>query len=324
MTRAAATSRLGPVGLTHRIWGAHPPLAVLGAVMALLTVFFVLGIWVDGRTIVGQPAWLKPAKFGVSSALYALTLTWLLGFVRTPRPGLRRVIGALGWIIAVVFTLEIVLIALQAARGTASHFNFSTPLDQAIYSVMGVSIMVLFIANLALAGVLAFMRFDSPAFGWSVRLGLIVAIVGMGEGFLMTSPTAQQMAAWEAGAPVTIVGAHSVGVPDGGPGLPVTGWSASGGDLRIGHFVGMHALQVLPFVGWFVSRRRRLGEGHRIALVAVAAASYLGLTLLLVWQALRAQPLIAPDALTIGAFLALVAGTALAVGVIARRAARGG
>jgi hypothetical protein len=288
--------------------------------MLFLTVFFVLGLWTDGRSVLGQPAWLKPAKFGVSTALYALTLTWLLGFVRTSRPMLRRIINVFGWVVTVVFMLEMVLIAFQAARGTASHFNFSTPFDQAVYSIMGVSIMVLFIANLVLAAILVFVRFDSRSFGWSVRLGLIIAIIGMGEGFLMTSPTAQQLAAWEAGAPVTVVGAHAVGVADGGPGMPVTGWSSSGGDLRAGHFVGMHALQVLPFVGWLVSRRRQLRERQRVGLVVLAAASYLGFTVLLVWQALRAQPLIAPDALTVVAFLALALGTALAAALISRPA----
>ena len=89
------------------------------------------------------------------------------------------------------------------------------------------------------------------AFGWALRLGLIIAMVGMGEGFLMTNPTAQQLAGWQAGEAVTIAGAHSVGVPDGGPGLPVVNWSTTGGDLRIGHFVGMHALQVLPFLAGY-------------------------------------------------------------------------
>ena len=73
--------------------------------------------------------------------------------------------------------------------------------------------------------------FENPAFAWSLRLGLALAIIGMGLGYLMTVPTAQQMAGWQAGGAVNIVGAHTVGLPDGGPGLPLTGWSTQGGDL---------------------------------------------------------------------------------------------
>jgi len=309
----------GPVAVAQRMWQQHPPLALVGGVTALLTVFFVLGIFVDSRTVLGQPTWLKPAKFAVSTALYCLTLTWLLGFVRTASRFLKRVITAVGWVIAAVFVVEIPLIAYQAARATLSHFNFATTFDATLYSVMGVSIMVLFIANILLAIVLAFSRFDSRTLGWSIRLGLIIAIAGMGEGFLMTNPTALQLAAWEGGAPTTVIGAHSVGVPDGGPAMPVTGWSTTGGDLRIGHFIGMHALQVLPFLGFWLSRRRRLNETQQVALVTLAGVSYFSLTLLVTWQALRAQPLLNPDVLTAGAFLALVAVTgSIALLIVAR------
>jgi hypothetical protein len=302
---AARRESRDPVSLIRQLWLTSPPLTLLGVIMGFLTVFFVLGIWTDSRVILGQPAWLKPAKFGVSITLYALTLTWLLGFVRTSRPWQQKAVRALGWIMALVFSLEMLLITIQAARGTASHFNFAATFDQALYGLMGISIMVFWIANVLLAAALAFMRFESRAFGWSVRLGLIIALIGMAEAFLMTTPTAAQLASWHAGAPVTVIGGHAVGAPDAGPGLPLTGWSAAGGDLRVAHFFGMHALQALPFFGWFISRRR-FTEKRQLALVSTSAAGYLGLTLLLTWQALRGQPLTAPDSLTTGAFLGLI------------------
>ena len=290
------------------LYQIHAPLTLSALITAAATLFFFVGIFLDGRIITGDPAWLKPTKFGISITLYSLTFTWLLGFVR----GRRRLVSILGWTVLTMFAVEWIAILTQVVRGTTSHFNVSTPFDAVLFGAMGNAIVILWLANLVIAGLLLFQRFERPAIGWAIRLGTIIALIGMAEGFLMTSPTAQQMAGWQAGEPVTIAGAHSVGVADGGPGLPVTGWSTEGGDLRIGHFVGMHALQVLPLLGWLIVRRRRLGRGRQIALVGTASFGYLGLTALLTWQALRAQPLLAPDALTLGALAALIAVVGLA------------
>ncbi len=107
---------------------------------------------------------------------------------------------------------------------------------------------------------------------------------------------------------MSAVGSHAVGVPDGGPGLPFVGWSTIGGDLRVGHFVGLHALQVLPLLAALVAQRG-LPEAARVRAVVSVAAGYLGLVLLLTWQALRAQPVLAPDGLTASAFVLVVLGT---------------
>jgi hypothetical protein len=101
-------------------------------------------------------------------------------------------------------------------------------------------------------------------------------------------------------------GGHTVGAPDGGPGLPLTDWSTLHGDLRIGHFVGLHALQALPILAWLLARFTGLDERTRVRLIRLAAAGMAGLVVLLSWQALRGQPLIAPDAETLAAAAALV------------------
>ena len=148
---------------------------------------------------------------------------------------------------------------------------------------------------------------------------MIIAIIGMGLGYLMTTPTPDQIASWEAGAPVTVIGAHSVGVPDGGAGMPVTGWSTEGGDMRIPHFVGLHGLQIVPWIGLFITRRRRLTLQQQVSLVWIAGLGFLGLLALVTWQALRGQPLIAPDGLTLAALAALLVGVALGVVIVLRR-----
>lgn len=291
----------------------HAPLTLFSLMMAGITLFLIVGIFADSRTILGQPAWLKPAKFGLSITIYTVSITWLLGLIRTDSPRIKRAKGIIAWVVIVVFVAEMVPIVAQVLRGTTSHFNVSSPFDAVLVAVMGVSIVILWVTNLVLAGILLFQRFDNPAFAWAVRLGLIIALIGMALGALMTSPTAQQMASWQAGAVITTIGAHSVGVPDGGPGLPVTGWSTEGGDLRVPHFIGIHALQIIPLIGWFVVRRRGLSTRQQVLLVWTASLSFLGLVALVTWQALRAQPVIAPDALTVGAFLGLLALTVSAV-----------
>ncbi len=302
------------VGTLRRLWHVHAPLTLSALLTAFLTLFFIAGIFIDDRVITGAPAWLKSTKFGISITLYTLTITWMLSFVR----GKRWLVNTLGWTVVITFAAEWFAIVTQVIRGTTSHFNFSTQFDATLWTIMGVSIVILWIANFIIAGLLLFQRFERPAFAWSLRLGLIITIVGMGLGFLMTTPTAAQMAELQDGEPVSIIGAHSVGVEDGGEGLPVTGWSTEGGDLRVGHFVGMHALQVIPFIGWLVSRRRRWDEGQRVGIVATAATGYLASTLLVTWQALRAQPITSPDTLTVTVFGAIVAATVAALVWFAR------
>ncbi len=105
--------------------------------------------------------------------------------------------------------------------------------------------------------------------------------------------------------------------------MPLTGWNTTGGDLRIPHFVGMHALQALPFFRYGIeapARRlpRRRHDRVRLRLVLTAAGFTAGLLALVTWQALRGQALIHPDAATLGALGALLAATAAAAGAALR------
>jgi hypothetical protein len=106
--------------------------------------------------------------------------------------------------------------------------------------------------------------------------------------------------------------------------MALTGWSTTGGDLRIPHFVGMHALQALPLLalllGVLATRLPRLRPAAaRTELVVVGAAAYAGLVALVTWQAERGQSLIQPDAATLVGLGVLVLGTLLGVGYALRR-----
>ncbi|MEV3870251.1 hypothetical protein [Streptomyces sp. NPDC049906] len=303
-----------------RSW--HRPLMLFAALMVATGLLSAGGLLLDDRTLVGSPIWFKPFKFSVSLLAYALSLAWMLSLVTRA----RRAAWWAGTVIALTGTVEMVLIIGQVLRGRRSHFNHETAFDSALYDVMGLSVAVLWTAALVIAVLLFRSRLADRASAWALRLGSVIALAGAGVGFLMAQPTAAQRASMGDG-PLDVVGAHSVGVPDGGPSMPLTGWSTTGGDLRIPHFVGMHALQVLPLLllvlAALAPHLPRLGtETVRVRLVLTASGGYAGLLALVTWQALRGQPLLRPDAVTLALGAALVAGTLLA-GLAALRAGAG-
>ncbi|SFW44075.1 hypothetical protein [Amycolatopsis australiensis] len=296
----------------NRTRGWHRPSAFAAVTLGVVAVLCVAALLVDHRTLGGAPIWAKPFKFAVSGALYFATWSWLVSLL----PRFRRTAGLLTNFLVLIFAAEYVLLVFQAARGRASHFNNATPLDAGIYNVMGKMIMGLWVATLVLTVLVMFTEVADRASFWAVRAGAVLSLVGISLGILMTSPTAQQRAQWKAGGQPDMIGAHTVGLADGGPGLPILGWSTAGGDLRIPHFVGMHALQVLPLLAIgllaLAGRFPRLRDGVvRARLVLIGAAAYAGLTALVTWQALRAQSIVHPDAATLGAAAALVAATGL-------------
>ena len=279
----------------------HPGLFWFAVSMVGLTIVLAGLAVVDQRILLGAPLWFKPLKFAISFAAYGGALAWMLGQLRVP--ALRRT----GWVIVVASAVEMAIITGQAARGVRSHYNDDDLIGELLFTAMGVTIAVLYLATVAIA--LRFLREPGRdrAAGLAIRLGLVASLVGMAVGVIMIA-----------------LEAHAVGVPDGGPGLPLVGWSTTGGDLRIGHFVGMHALQLLPLLaaGLAAGAGGRLDENGWAGVVVAVAAGYLGLVLLVTWQALRGQPLLAPDAATLAALAVVVLGTAAAVGVAVRSADR--
>lgn len=289
----------------RKLWRQSPLLLASAALMLAAFVAFLAGLASDPRLITGAPAWLKPAKFAISSAIYLTTLAWLASYIQVWPRWVRWANRA----IAVAIVLEVAIIAAQAWRGQASHFNVGTPLDAALFSVMGAMIAVLLIASIVVLVALWRTPFQDASWGWALRLGMLISVLGSASGGLMLAPTPEQQAALEAGTDRPLaIGAHTVGAADGGPSLPGLGWSARKGDLRIPHFVGMHAIQVLPFLAWLVGRKRN-------GAVFSLSASYLGLVLLLAWQAFRGQSVVAPDDLTLGVAAAWLALSAAALGL---------
>ena len=292
-------------------WHASPPLVVFTGLSLAFAAGSLIGMAMDARMLDGVPVWLKPLKFGLSNAAFAFTLAWILAGLGD-RP---RFVQRVGWGVALVLVLESVLIALQAARGIHSHFNATSYVNAAIVTMMGAAIVAAM--GLTVAVALALFRRPAPgACAQAARLGLVIAIGGASIGGLMGVPARDQLTNLREGA---VLGGHTVGGRDGGPGLPVTHWSRSHGDLRVPHFVGLHAMQVLPLVGWGIARRRASAK-RQIALVRAAAAAYAALVGILLWQALRGEPVASPGTAT----LVVLAITASCVGVAVFHATREG
>lgn len=293
----------------------HRPLLITAVAMGVLAVISAVMAVVAPIEILGQNAWFKPLKFAVSIAIYAVTLSWLIGQLQR----MRRLANIAGSIAVVGLFIEIVIIVGAVATGTTSHFNVSTPFATAMWSAMAGSIVMVWVVTLVI-GVALFRNPEAdPARTLGIRAAVVLALIGMALAFLMTGPNSAQLNDFQG-----VAGAHAVGVPDGGAGLPVLGWSTEGGDLRIPHFVGMHALQVIPLALLGVealSRRAAVLRSARVRLqlVVVVTVVFTAVLAILLVQALIGQSIVRPDVgvLLAGALVAL-GGVVATVAVLAR------
>ncbi len=297
----------------------HRPLLWLAAASAVLTVVCIVGLIVDPRELGGAPLWAKPLKFAISTLIYAVTWSWLIGQLHR----FRRLAWWAGTISALLLVVEDVIIVSTQAAGITSHFNVSTPLSITLWAIMAGSIGTLWVATFVVSILLFRNPLGDPARALAIRGGALIAVVGMGLAFLMTGPNADQLSNFQG-----IAGAHSVGVADGGPGLPILGWSTVAGDLRIPHFVGMHALQVIPLILMaieLVSRRVvALRETRvRYQLIAIVSVAYVAVLALLTVQALRGQSIVQPDVATLAAASAIAVAALVAAALVMTRRPRG-
>jgi hypothetical protein len=250
---------------------ANPVLSGAGWLHVLLVPVALVALVVDERLITNLNPWVKPLKFLLSGLIYLWSLGWLLADLPAPA---QRAVRRISWGVAVAMVVEIVIICAQAARGTTSHYNASSALDGALFGLMGIFILLnTVLITWALYLVWRHRPHGSAGYIWGVRLGLLLFLVGSAVGGAMISHAA-----------------HTIGAPDGGPGLPGIGWSTRAGDLRIAHFLGLHSLQVLPLLGWYLSRRL---PRRAVLLTWLAAAAYAGLVAWLYTQALHGMPLVA-------------------------------
>lgn len=276
--RAAWTASRG-LAMSNRLpaWlaAAEPRLMAAAGVLLLALAPTLAAHLLDDRLLGGEPIWLKPMRFELALAVYLATLGVFHplagpGFARSRR-GRFVVWAAIG-----TAYFEAIYIALQAGRGAASHFNYSSPTTSVMYSLMGVGAVTLAATSPLLAWGIA--RATPPggwsAFRLSVVLGLVLTFVlGAVEGMYM------------AGTSGHLVGAA---MEPAAQGLPLVGWSRAYGDLRVAHFLGIHAQQAIPLAGALAGLLG--GRWGRRAVIG-GAALYSAATIAALVMAISGQPL---------------------------------
>ncbi|MGW1741761.1 hypothetical protein ACWCPQ_23495 [Nocardia sp. NPDC001965] len=292
----------------------HRPLLLLAVAMAALTVASLIGMVIDDRTLTGLPIWTKSVKFALSVVIYAVTWAWLIAQLTR----WRRIAWWSGTIAAAGLAVELIIIVTQIVRGTTSHFNYTTPLNATLWRIMGASIMLVWVATLVVSVALFRNGTAERARNTAIRYGSALSLAGAALGLLMVPATPAQR---ETNS--SVIGAHTVGLPDGGPGLPFLGWSTAGGDLRVPHFIGMHALQAIPLLlvaFEFGARRMPALRSTQVRqkLVVTAAAAYAALLAVLTWQALRGQSVAHPDVPTVLAFIVIAIAAVCSASVVLR------
>lgn len=206
----------------------------------------------------GTVSWRKPIVFALSLGSTLFSLAWVLTFL----PKRRRLNWGLMSILGVSMSVEYGLIVMQAWRGVPSHFNYTTPFDSAVFSMMGIMILIFGVICLIITG-MVFFTVNAPAsMVWAIRMGLLILAMSQFLGYMIVqNGTAQAFS--ESGEYVRDVTetASTIG---------------AAGNMKVPHAVTLHALQVLPILAWLLlfSNWR---ERQRLQLVLVAGVGYSGL-----------------------------------------------
>ena len=245
--------------LKHR----NDTLFFYGLLCLLLSVIFIILTKYTSTQVYNVNAWYKPFKFAFSTFLFAWAMAWYCYYL----PNFD--IKLFNWSVIVLLGFEILYIAFQASKGQLSHYNLSTPVYSTLYSLMALAATAVTLYT-AYIGLL-FFRYDFPNlpnhYLWAIRLSIIIFVIFSFEGFAMGSRLN-----------------HSVGALNDNSNWFILGWSKTVGDLRVSHFIGMHALQVLPILSYYDLKNTKMTVGLSIL--------YGLLALLTLIQALQGRPLI--------------------------------
>lgn len=250
------------IDFIYEMKARNESLYYFGLICLVFALFCLVLTKMTSTQVYNISAWIKPFKFAFSTFLFSWAMAWYCYYL----PSFN--ITYYNWVVIVMLSFEIVYIALQAGKGQLSHYNLSTPMYAFLYSMMATAATLVTLYT-AYVGYLFFAN-DFPSlptyYVWAIRWGIFLFVVFSFEGFVM-------------GSRLT----HTIGGPDGGAGIPFLNWSTKFGDPRVAHFIGMHALQVLPILAFYLLKNTKT--------ILLASIVYALLALFTLVQALQGRPL---------------------------------
>jgi len=203
-----------------------------GLIMLLALVFCYVWSLSDHRLIREVGVWVKPMKFMLSTALFALTTVWVLKVAHSELDQMP----VYPWIVALLVLtslFEVVYISYQASQGSASHYNVSDPFHAFMFGVMAVAAVGLTFSQAWLAW-----EIWNEQKGADLRVETLGVIIGLTMTFVLSTISG------------FMLGGNQ---PPSGQGIPIVGWHLYK-DIRPAHFLGVHAQQLIPLWGLIAAK----------------------------------------------------------------------
>ena len=203
-----------------------------GLIMLLALVFCYVWSLSDHRLIREVGVWVKPMKFMLSTALFALTTVWVLKVAHSDLDQMP----VYPWIVALLVLtslFEVVYISYQASQGSASHYNVSDPFHAFMFGVMAVAAVGLTFSQAWLAW-----EIWTEQKGAELRVETLGVIIGLTMTFVLSTISG------------FMLGGNQ---PPSGQGIPIVGWHLYK-DIRPAHFLGVHAQQLIPLWGLIAAK----------------------------------------------------------------------
>ena len=203
-----------------------------GLIMLLALVFCYVWSLSDHRLIREVGVWVKPMKFMLSTALFALTTVWVLKVAHSDLDQMT----VYPWIVALLVLtslFEVVYISHQASQGSASHYNVSDPFHAFMFGVMAVAAVGLTFSQAWLAW-----EIWNEQKGADLRVETLGVIIGLTMTFVLSTISG------------FMLGGNQ---PPSGQGIPIVGWHLYK-DIRPAHFLGVHAQQLIPLWGLIAAK----------------------------------------------------------------------
>jgi hypothetical protein len=232
------------------------------ALVGVVPMFALLAYFVPGSVHTVSP-WIKPIKFSISFATYVWTAS--LFFLLLKLPSWQATLARRATAVSVI--VEMFLLGVQAWRSAQAYPSQSFSgivISNGVTGMVFVHTVVMVWILVLCCGDRAWMKLTDRTLVAAIRDSIVIFLVGNAVGGYMLAR-----------------GSHTVGASDGSQGLPFVNWSVIAGDLRIAHFIAVHAIQIVPLFAYLLLqvaprpalRQRRLavfGMSAGVTLVVLA------------------------------------------------------